>query len=125
MPNNTTTRGSDTKQLINQIQWGMRNGGNNGMGAIAAFMGMPFQRKQGGQWMTIDPRRQAIYQTGTTPPPMPQQKPTDTSGNGTNDPNAQTLPGDEFKRNLIPEYWRQWYLSQGQYGGVPPVQGLL
>ena len=42
-----------------------------------------------------------------------------------NDPNNPGLPGDKFGKNLIPQWWKDWYLSQGQYGGVPPVQGLL
>jgi hypothetical protein len=130
------------KQLMNQIGFGMRNApmGRGGMGAVMGFMGLPFRSKgngaaqgSGGQWMTVDPRNMTMYPGGfggagggggaggnggggnggggDTPP---------------TDPNAPPpLPGDKFGKNLIPEWWKEWYRTQGQYGGVPPVDGLL
>ena len=31
---------------------------------------------------------------------------------------------DKFKLNLIPEWWKEWYRTQGQNGGVPRVDGF-
>jgi hypothetical protein len=132
----------DTKQLKKRINFGMRNApmGRGGMGAVMGFMGLPFRSKgngaaegSGGQWMTVDPRNMTMYPGGfggagggggaggnggggnggggDTPP---------------TDPNAPPpLPGDKFGKNLIPEWWKEWYRTSGQYGGVPPVDGLL
>lgn len=114
--------------LIQNIKWAAANGGRNPAAAgMAAMLGIPmYHRYPGGDWMTIDPRRQAIYPMGMTPPQ--KQAAVQTGGEDPaydpNDPNSP-LPGDKYKKNQIPEWWRQWYRTQGQYGGVPPVDGLL
>lgn len=53
-------------QLAQQVNWALQNS-RGGMGGMAAMMGMPFQQKTGNQWMTINPRRQSIYPSGSTP----------------------------------------------------------
>ena len=70
-------------QLAQQVNWALKNS-RSGMGGMAAMMGIPFQQKTGGQWMTINPRMQSIYPSGTTPP----------SGMGGNNPQIEdpTLP---------------------------------
>ena len=70
-------------QLAQQVNWALKNS-RGGMGVMAAMMGIPFQQKTGGQWMTINPRMQSIYPSGTTPP----------SGMGGNNPQIEdpTLP---------------------------------
>ena len=53
--------------MIKQIDWGIRNS-RNGFGGMAAMLGVPFQQKRNGDWMTIDPRSKSVYLSGTTPP---------------------------------------------------------
>lgn len=123
------------RNFADNIKWGVKNshGKIGGIGGMAAMLGVPYyHRDPGGDWMTYDPRRQAIYPMGATPYYGPSAA---GNGNGNNngggddtptDPNAPPpLPGDKYKKNLIPEWWKDWYRTQGQYGGVPPVQGLL
>ena len=91
-------------------------------------MGIPWQQRgPGGDWMTIDPVRQSIYPTGMVLPPLNSAANQQAgSEDQPTDPNAPPpLPGDKYKLNLTPEWWKEWYRTQGQYGGVPPVQGLL
>lgn len=91
MPNNPKTGMS---QLAQQVNWALKNS-RGGMGGMAAMMGVPFQQKTGGQWMTINPRMQSIYPSGTTPPsgmggnnpqiedpPLPPYDPNDPNGDG-------------------------------------------
>ena len=122
MPNNPKTGMS---QIAQQVNWALKNS-RGGMGGMAAMMGMPFQQKTGGQWMTFDPRRQSMYPSGTTPYRAAGQ-PTTGGEDPAYDPNNPNspLPGDKFKLNLIPEWWKEWYRTQGQNGGVPRVDGLL
>lgn len=111
-------------QLMKQIQFGANKGG--GMGAQMGMMGLPFFSRSGGAapWLRYDTRTQSVYGPGgvggggggTTPPNDP---------NNPSDPNDPGFPGDKYKKNLIPDWWRQWYNEQGRYGGLPPVQGLL
>ena len=91
-----------------QIKWALQNSGGSGMGGMAAMLGVPFQQKRGNMWMTIDPRMQAVYPSGTTPsglsgygggmgggmaggvgnppqiekPPLPPYDPNNPNGNG-------------------------------------------
>ena len=123
MPNNSKTGMS---QIAQQVNWALKNS-RGGMGGMAAMMGMPFQQKTGGQWMTFDPRRQSMYPSGTTPYRPTAATPTTGGEDPAYDPNNPNspLPGDKFKLNLIPEWWKEWYRTQGQNGGVPRVDGLL
>jgi hypothetical protein len=126
MPN---TSGKYNPFDMKQLKWALQNSGGSGAGSIfGAMTGMPWQQKRGGQWMTIDPRRQSIYPSGTTPYGRGGAATPTTGGEDPaydpNDPNSP-LPGDKFKKNLIPEWWKQWYRTQGQFGGMPPVDGLL
>ena len=91
-----------------QIKWALKNAGGSGLGGIfGASTGMPWQQKRGNMWMTIDPRMQAVYPSGTTPfglggygggngggtskppqienPPLPPYDPNDPNGNGGTD----------------------------------------
>ena len=90
-------------QLAQQVNWALKNS-RGGIGGMAAMLGVPFQQKRGGNWMTIDPRMQAVYPSGTTPfglggynggngggvgnppqiekPPLPPYDPNDPNGNG-------------------------------------------
>lgn len=121
MPNKAN---NGMRQIADQVNWALKNS-RGGMGGMAAMMGMPFQQKTGGQWMTFDPRRQSVYPSGTTPSRGASQ-PTTGGELPPVDPNKPApLPGDKFKLNLIPEWWKEWYRTQGQNGGVPPVEGLL
>lgn len=122
------------KQTLKNIKWAVKNGGGSSMAPFAALLGIPMQQRRGGQWMTIDPARQSIYPMGATPYYGPSaagngngNENNNGGGNPTQpDPNAPPpLPGDKFTKNLIPEWWKDWYRTQGQYGGVPPVEGLL
>ena len=80
-------------QLAQQIKWAAQNSGGSGMGGMAAMLGVPFQQKRGNMWMTIDPRMQAVYPSGTTPyggggspqiedPTLPPYDPNDPNGDG-------------------------------------------
>ena len=84
-----------------QIKWAIKNSGGSGAGGIfGAMSGMPWQQKRGNMWMTIDPRMQAVYPSGTTPsglsgygggngdggpqiekPPLPPYDPNNPNGN--------------------------------------------
>lgn len=119
------------QQTSRNIKWAAKNGGNSPMLPFAALLGIPMQQRRGGQWMTIDPGRRSIYPMGTTPYYGPGA---DGYGGGDGgggddtptDPNAPPpLPADKYPKNMIPEWWKEWYRTQGQYGGVPPVDGLL
>lgn len=123
---------SPVQQMARNIKWAAKNGGSP-MAGIAAILGVPMQQKRRGQWMTVDPMRHAIYPMGTTPYYGPGAAGYG-SGNGNGgggddtptDPNAPPpLPADKYPKNMIPEWWKDWYRTQGQYGGVPPVDGLL
>ena len=102
-------------QLAQQIKWAAQNSGGSGLAGMAAMMGLPFQQKRGNQWMTIDPRMQSIYASGTTPYRAANQPKT----------GGELPPDDPFKNSSIGDWWKEWYRTQGQYGGVPPVKGLL
>lgn len=116
-----------------QIKWALQNSGGSGLGGIfGAMSGMPWQQKRGNQWMTIDPGRQAVYPSGTTPnrggggaAAMSGDPTTGGDGPAVDPTKPAPLPGDKFKLNLIPEWWKEWYRTQGQNGGVPRVDGLL
>lgn len=136
----TPSRGAGTKQLMKQIGFGMKNTpmGSGGMGALMGFMGLPFLSKGagagkgsgGGPFMTVDPRTLSMWQGGfgNRPPGSNTTGEPTTGGEDPaydpNNPNSP-LPGDKYKLNMIPEWWKDWYRTQGQYGGVPPVDGLL
>ena len=122
MPNNQK---SGMSALAQQVNFALKNS-RGGMGGMAAMLGVPFQQKTGNQWMTIDPRSQSIYASGTTPYRAAAGQPTTGGELPPVDPTKPApLPGDKFKLNLIPEWWKEWYRTQGQNGGVPPVDGLL
>ena len=112
-----------------QIKWALQNSGGSGMGGMAAMMGIPFQQKRGNMWMTIDPQRHSVYPSGTTPYYGPGSAGYGNGGGGDDtpptDPNNPPLPADKYPKNMIPEWWKEWYRTSGQYGGVPPVDGLL
>lgn len=44
--------------------------------------------------------------------------------NGGNDDNTG-FPGDKYPKNLIPDWWKRWYDTTGQYGRAPQVPGIL
>ena len=120
------------QMMMDRITWAYKNprGGSLGrtLGPAMAMMGVPWQqRSPGGSWMTIDPVRQSIYPTGMVLPPANNAAtPPAGSEDPPADPNAPPpLPGDKFTKNMIPDWWEDWYRTSGQYGGVPPVQGLL
>ena len=117
------------QQMAKNIKWAARNSGGSGMGVMAAMMGMPMQQKRGNMWMTIDPQRHSVYPSGTTPYYGPGSAGYGNGGGGDDtpptDPNNPPLPADKYPKNMIPEWWKEWYRTQGQYGGVPPVDGLL
>ena len=123
MSDNTGGFRNNFKQLVDQIGWADRNSGGSAMGAMMGFMGMPFNQKRGGQWMTVDPRNRSVMPMGTVMPtaPKPQTNP---------NPNTPPQSEDEKKRaamiaaGLTPEYV-DWYMSNGRFGGVSPVQGIL
>lgn len=116
-----TNRSGNTKQFASQLEYGL-NAGGDPMGAIMAFMGRPFQQKQGGQWMTVNPLTQSTYQTGTTNP---------AAAAATKPPVDDPTLTDEEKRRRemikagLPPFYVDWLRTSGQYGGVPPTPGLL
>lgn len=123
------------QQMARNIKWAAKHGGSP-MAGVAAIMGVPMQQKRRGQWMTINPTMHSIYPMGTTPYWGPGSSGYGNygggggggggDGGGGDDPNAPPpLPGDKYPKNMIPEWWKDWYRTQGQYGGVPPVEGLL
>jgi hypothetical protein len=89
-----------------QIKWALQNAGGSGAGGIfGAMSGMPWQQKRGGNWMTIDPGRQSVYLSGTTPPngmggggpqiedpALPPFDPNDPYGDGSGGKFAWTFP---------------------------------
>jgi hypothetical protein len=89
-----------------QIKWALQNSGGSGAGGIfGAMSGMPWQQKRGGNWMTIDPGRQSVYLSGTTPPngmggggpqiedpALPPFDPNDPNGDGSGGKFAWTFP---------------------------------
>ena len=100
----------DTKQ----IKWALQNSGGSGAGGIfGAMSGMPWQQKRGNLWMTIDPGRQAVYPSGTTPPrgmggggpqiedpALPPYDPNDPNGDGSGN-------GGKFAWTF-PQYSQTW-----------------
>jgi hypothetical protein len=121
-------------QLAQQVNWALKNS-RGGMGGMAAMMGIPFQQKTGNQWMTIDPRSQSIYPSGTTPPPANRGGGplADSDGTGDGDPatggdEAAVDPAKLGKMGKVggfPQWYIDWFNAQGKYGGVPQVSGLL
>ena len=89
-----------------QIKWALQNSGGSGLGGLfGAATGMPWQQKRGGNWMTIDPGRQSVYLSGTTPPngmggggpqiedpALPPFDPNDPNGDGSGGKFAWTFP---------------------------------
>ena len=45
--------------------------------------------------------------------------------NGSRGGAGGTKPNAKDPLAGMPEWYREWYRTQGQYGGVPPVAGLL
>lgn len=131
MANQTPKKSGWGQQMIDRITWASKNSRGRSLGTLGpamALMGIPWQQREpGGDWMTIDPVRQSIFPTGMVlPPPNSAANQQAGSEDQPTDPNAPPpLPGDKYKLNLTPEWWKEWYRTQGQYGGVPPVQGLL
>lgn len=121
-------RQQSTKAFTNQLNQGYRAGGVDGM--LAAFMGVP-NMVAGRRIGDMPDVPAGSYQWPTNYPGSPASlapaKPPTTGGDlppvGTNKP--APLPGDQFKLNLIPEWWKEWYRTQGQNGAMPPVDGLL
>lgn len=125
------------KQLL---QLGLQNGGATG--PFMAFMGLPYySRGHGGltsAWDQLNHQHSLVgpmFGAGGGPGTGGQDPGVNTPGGG----NPPTLnknphfPGDQYDGNLIPGWWKRWYMSQGQYGGVPPqphgpqarVEGLI
>lgn len=123
------------KQLAERINWGLRNshGEIGGIGGMAAMFGVPYyHRSPGGDWMTYDPRNQAIYPMGATPPRGGGKAGAAGSGDGSGTDgdtgNGTVNPaelGNLGKAKGFPKWYIDWFNTQGVYGGVPPAQGLL
>jgi hypothetical protein len=97
--------------LIKQIDWGMKNS-RGGIGGMAAMLGVPFQQKRGGNWMTIDPGRQSVYLSGTTPPNGmggggPQIEEPALPPFDPNDPNGDGSGSGKFAWTF-PQYSQSW-----------------
>lgn len=108
----TPMKNSPFSGLMKQIDWGMKNS-RGGIGGMAAMLGVPFQQKRGGNWMTIDPGRQSVYLSGTTPPngmggggpqiedpALPPFDPNDPNGDGSGN-------GGKFAWTF-PQYSQSW-----------------
>jgi hypothetical protein len=108
----TPMKNSPFSGLMKQIDWGMKNS-RGGIGGMAAMLGVPFQQKRGGNWMTIDPRSQSVYLSGTTPPngmggggpqiedpALPPFDPNDPNGDGSGN-------GGKFAWTF-PQYSQSW-----------------
>jgi hypothetical protein len=113
--------------LADQVRWAAENSGGSGMAGMAAMMGIPFQQKRGGQWMTIDPRLQAVYASGTTPPaPAARPQAPATGGPGPTPNDAEAKKRAEMAKAGLAPWWVSWNRDEGQYGGVSPQpRGLL
>lgn len=126
MPN--TSKPGSFKNLINQIEGGARLttmgrlNAPSSLGALAGFMGLPiYSRSQNHQGQVYSPQEYTLKPAGAAPAAA------DGSGNnpGGDDPANPGFPGNAYPKNVIPQWWVDWYNSTGKYGGVPPVQGLL
>ena len=108
----TPMKNSPFSGLMKQVDWGMKNS-RGGIGGMAAMLGVPFQQKRGGNWMTIDPGRQSVYLSGTTPPngmggggpqiedpALPPFDPNDPNGDGSGN-------GGKFAWTF-PQYSQSW-----------------
>jgi hypothetical protein len=97
--------------LMKQVDWGMKNS-RGGIGGMAAMLGVPFQQKRGGNWMTIDPGRQSVYLSGTTPPNGmggggPQIEDPTLPPFDPNDPNGDGSGSGKFAWTF-PQYSQSW-----------------
>lgn len=116
-------RSDKLAQMMGNMQYGWRAAGGDPMGAMMGFMGMPFQNKQGGQWMTVNPATHSTYQTGTTNPV--QARPSKPNGNDPNLTDEEKKRAELIKAGMTPWYV-DWLQTSGNFGGVPPkTPGLL
>lgn len=132
------------QQMMDRAMWASKNSRGRSLGSLGpmmAMMGIPWQqRAPGGDWMTIDPGQRAIYPRGSVLPPAASSAATsDTAAsnataaraanNGLLAAASEAPPPDTLgklgKVDGFPQWYIDWYKSQGMYGGVPPVEGLL
>ncbi len=107
----TPMKNSPFSGLMKQVDWGMKNS-RGGIGGMAAMLGVPFQQKRGGNWMTIDPGRQSVYLSGTTPPNGmggggPQIEDPTLPPFDPNDPNGDGSGSGKFAWTF-PQYSQSW-----------------
>lgn len=107
----TPMKNSPFSGLMKQVDWGMKNS-RGGIGGMAAMLGVPFQQKRGGNWMTIDPRSQSVYLSGTTPPNGisgggPQIEDPALPPFDPNDPNGDGSGSGKFAWTF-PQYSQSW-----------------
>jgi hypothetical protein len=116
--------GFDSKLLKKRLQFGIDSGG--GMGAMMAFMGLPWNQKSGGQWNTYDPRNGSSYPMGTNPMGSYNNKPAGPSTGGDGPPldDEEQKKEDLVKAGLAPWYV-DWLNTSGQYGSWKKPPGLL
>lgn len=130
------SKGFNLDQMSKRVQYGMDHGGP--MGAMMGFMGLPYLSRGGGSDSAPHGSGPAPFQKmwpgGTDPnmggggsgngqdPTLGGNDPT-TGGNGPAVDPAKL--GALGKVNGFPQWYIDWYNSQGKYGGVPQVSGLL
>lgn len=103
-----------------RLQYALKNapGGKNGLSPLHAFMwafGAPVQ--VGGQNLDELFYMNAVRQGQNPSSAMPWLNGGDSSG-GASTAAKNPIAG-------MPQWYQDWYNSQGKFGGVPPVQGLL
>lgn len=101
------------------------NKGGAAIPGMMAFMGMPNQAPQRG-WGAGGMGGFGDFQFGGGKGGKGNGDGGDNPGGDPNpDPNDPSKLGYLGKAYGFPQWYIDWYNSQGVYGGVPPVQGLL
>lgn len=120
MAGNTKNAGG-FQNLIKQVQWGADTGGP--MGAMAAFMGVPWMHRGGGggqPWQTFNPMSRQITPGGFKDMNnYGSRKP----GGDQNDPSKP--PEDPLLKAGFTPWYVDWLRSSGQTGTWARPPGLL